>query len=200
MDHGHPRPVRNGGVNIHVTENLLRCSKCGEWKPPELFVIDRSRKTGRSSWCRKCHGQVCAARDAANPEGRKQRSRNYYARTRDARAAHARAYRRANPDLMREQRGRTRLARRASEAARRARRRTTDHGCVTASSIAAIGRLYGNLCAYCPTGRFEEIDHVVPLSRGGVHCVQNLAPACQRCNRSKHNLTILEFLSRGIAA
>lgn len=30
-----------------------------------------------------------------------------------------------------------------------------------------------------------ELDHVVPLSRGGPHTVANLVPACLRCNRSK---------------
>lgn len=31
-----------------------------------------------------------------------------------------------------------------------------------------------------------EVDHIVPLSRGGLHCYANVQPAHRRCNRSKH--------------
>jgi hypothetical protein len=44
-------------------------------------------------------------------------------------------------------------------------------------------------CAYCgtPTGKGKDrhADHVVPLSRGGKHCVDNLVPSCASCNRRK---------------
>lgn len=42
-------------------------------------------------------------------------------------------------------------------------------------------------CAYCG---FEDwfnlqIDHVIPMSKGGVHSVGNVVPACVSCNTSK---------------
>lgn len=44
-------------------------------------------------------------------------------------------------------------------------------------------------CAYCdvPFGPRAvcEVDHVVPLARGGPHDLHNLAPACSRCNLTK---------------
>jgi 5-methylcytosine-specific restriction endonuclease McrA len=30
-----------------------------------------------------------------------------------------------------------------------------------------------------------ELDHIIPLARGGPHTVENLTPSCQFCNRSK---------------
>jgi len=30
-----------------------------------------------------------------------------------------------------------------------------------------------------------EADHIIPISRGGEHSMQNLAVTCMRCNRSK---------------
>lgn len=35
--------------------------------------------------------------------------------------------------------------------------------------------------------RAPELDHIVPLSKGGKHTRLNTACACQRCNRSKHD-------------
>lgn len=57
---------------------------------------------------------------------------------------------------------------------------------------------YGGRCAYCLTGVYEQLDHITPLARGGAHCIENLAPACEWCNKSKGALTALEFLARGV--
>jgi 5-methylcytosine-specific restriction endonuclease McrA len=43
-------------------------------------------------------------------------------------------------------------------------------------------------CAYCDTQLNEltvTIEHVVPLSRGGTNNIDNLVPACSKCNNSK---------------
>jgi len=38
-----------------------------------------------------------------------------------------------------------------------------------------------------------EVDHSVPLSRGGTDHLNNLVPACIECNRSKGDSTTREF-------
>jgi 5-methylcytosine-specific restriction endonuclease McrA len=38
-----------------------------------------------------------------------------------------------------------------------------------------------------------EVDHSIPLSRGGTDHFNNLVPACIECNRSKQDLTSREF-------
>jgi len=43
---------------------------------------------------------------------------------------------------------------------------------------------FGDKCYYCG-GKYEQIDHIVPLSKGGAHSLDNLAPACAKCNRNK---------------
>jgi hypothetical protein len=46
----------------------------------------------------------------------------------------------------------------------------------------------GGVCAWCGrsvVGRDIEIDHVVPLTRGGAHRADNLAVSCPDCNRRK---------------
>jgi hypothetical protein len=37
------------------------------------------------------------------------------------------------------------------------------------------------------------MDHVLPLSRGGRHCVSNVVPACGQCNKVKADMTLMEW-------
>lgn len=41
-------------------------------------------------------------------------------------------------------------------------------------------------CVYCG-GRATGWDHVMPMSRGGRHAVDNLVPACKPCNSAKQD-------------
>ncbi|NEU75230.1 HNH endonuclease [Hassallia byssoidea VB512170] len=46
------------------------------------------------------------------------------------------------------------------------------------------------LCEYCHASEQWQyvpftVDHVIPLSKGGVNCLENLALACFHCNRQK---------------
>lgn len=43
-------------------------------------------------------------------------------------------------------------------------------------------------CQYC-SGSAENLDHVVPRSRGGTHTWENVVAACRRCNTRKGNRT-----------
>jgi len=49
----------------------------------------------------------------------------------------------------------------------------------------------------CPACNRKEpnieltMDHVIPLSRGGKHYIQNIQPLCRKCNGIKHAKTIL---------
>lgn len=51
-------------------------------------------------------------------------------------------------------------------------------------------------CRYCgQRGGLLEIDHYIPLSRGGDNQDDNLVTACRKCNRSKKNQTGEEFIN-----
>ncbi len=52
----------------------------------------------------------------------------------------------------------------------------------------------GYKCAYCGiTGGKLEVDHVVPISKGGSNDLSNLTTACQKCNRQKKDKSVQEF-------
>lgn len=54
-------------------------------------------------------------------------------------------------------------------------------------------RLKNSPCRVCGSTKSIEIDHVIPLSRGGSHGIGNLQPLCKSCNTSKHARFMTEW-------
>jgi 5-methylcytosine-specific restriction endonuclease McrA len=46
---------------------------------------------------------------------------------------------------------------------------------------------FDNCCAYCGATGKMDVEHWIPISKGGAHALGNILPACSRCNRSKWN-------------
>ena len=68
---------------------------------------------------------------------------------------------------------------------------------LTLNEWIAIIRMYDYKCAYC--GRnYEHMDHVIPVSKGGGTTADNVVPACQFCNMSKHDRDAKVFVSRNV--
>lgn len=44
---------------------------------------------------------------------------------------------------------------------------------------------YGETCINCDSKDNIQLDHVVPISRGGKNTLCNLQPLCKKCNTSK---------------
>lgn len=47
-------------------------------------------------------------------------------------------------------------------------------------------------CQYCGSHKHLTLDHVIPVSRGGLHTWDNVVTACAPCNQRKSNRTPLE--------
>jgi 5-methylcytosine-specific restriction endonuclease McrA len=57
----------------------------------------------------------------------------------------------------------------------------------------------GRRCVYCATPLTPEqatLDHVFPVSKGGLHSPGNLVVACHDCNQLKGDLLPVEFFAR----
>jgi len=52
-----------------------------------------------------------------------------------------------------------------------------------------IFELYGKLCLRCGSLNNISIDHIVPVSVGGLNIIDNLQPLCKKCNSSKGKKT-----------
>lgn len=55
---------------------------------------------------------------------------------------------------------------------------------LTISEWAVILKEHEYKCSYCGSN-FEELDHIIPLSKGGETTKINVTPSCKKCNREK---------------
>jgi 5-methylcytosine-specific restriction endonuclease McrA len=56
---------------------------------------------------------------------------------------------------------------------------------------------WGRKCAYCSAENLPlEIEHIVAKSKGGSNRVTNLTLACRKCNETKGNLPVEQFLKK----
>ena len=71
-------------------------------------------------------------------------------------------------------------------------------GRITAYQWRICQYLFDYKCFYCGTSN-EKLtqDHVIPLSRGGMHLITNILPACKSCNCRKNKLTLDEYAAKG---
>lgn len=63
---------------------------------------------------------------------------------------------------------------------------------ITAGQWRTILMLFGNSCACCGSRDNITVDHVLPLSKGGLDNVLNIQPLCHTCN-SKKKAKIIDY-------
>jgi 5-methylcytosine-specific restriction endonuclease McrA len=158
------------------------------------------------------------ARYAENPEPIRARNRAWYQQNTEQRHEYYLRRKAAEPADRRRQRGRERtrhryvsdpaawLARQkdwrqrnpkkahAYVRASHSKRRDASNGeSLTSAEWLALLEHHGGRCAYCESDDNVEIDHRIPLIRGGSNTIENILPACRSCNRRKHRRTEEEF-------
>jgi len=57
---------------------------------------------------------------------------------------------------------------------------------IPVSILSEVWRRDSGCCAKCGSNQQLEIDHVIPISKGGATSVRNLQLLCRECNRSKN--------------
>lgn len=163
---------------------MKTCTRCGQTKPLSEFNSDKRHKDDHTSECRACHREIVREVDHKRREAEPEKIRESTRRS-------VRKWRAANPEYSREYWQAHPEKNRANSAKRRALKRKATIGDLTA--IARIYDVAANSdhvrCYLCgeliPNGE-RHVDHIVPLSKGGLHTASNLAIACAACNLSKY--------------
>ncbi len=192
------------------------CTKCSCLKPAEGSYFNRAPKGryGFDAWCKVCRTSY----RRENKQRIRERGRKYRALNREARNQYSRQYYAANKEVWREQGKRRyeanreaiskqieewrkanpekwRAIQRASCRRRRARLNGSGWERYTEADLNHLWHEQDGCCAYCRVVLFGvwEVEHMVPLSRGGADRLSNICLACPPCNRRKSNRTAEEF-------
>ncbi len=222
MEHGKPVTYKNGcrcevcvqAKRERDREYYLRTREARKVKAAEWRAENRDKKAATDKAYRE-----------ANADRLREQQREYYRDDPDKAKDRVKAWREANPEMRsandakyrerhREELREKSLAYYHDQMANgpeqvRARRRAwaksprgvmynrlarhARRGSPTDEEAAEI--LYREPCAYCG-GPGGEIDHIVPLSKGGTGDWSNLASACRTCNAQKGDQSLEEFLAR----
>lgn len=121
---------------------------------------------------------------AGHPDTKRARAREYYVAHQEEIVRKVTAYLRAHPLVAQT----IRRNRRSREIAA--------PGSFTTREWQALVETYGHRCAYCGADGVLVADHRVSLSRGGTNWIENILPACGRCNNRKYTQTEDEFRER----
>jgi 5-methylcytosine-specific restriction endonuclease McrA len=190
---------------------MKHCTKCKQWKEEGEFPKNRSKRDGLATECHVCNRAKVKARRDANPEKDREHSRlwrlanperaklnlsRWYQGNKEKVRAYERKMRETNPQKFFE--GHRKASSKYEKShpdkmaegnhMRRARMQKAE-GRITAKEWQALKEFYGYTCLCC--GRKEpeiklELDHVIPISKGGKNLVSNVQCLCASCNRRKN--------------
>lgn len=187
-----------------------RCTKCQQDYPAttDYFPPNKLGKYGVGAECRPCmrlryaeYRKRNAAKVAANtrayhkahPEWSRETKRRHYDRHRDKVIAKSKKYREQTPNYWKLSQGKEA----AKSATRRARKRNAP-GKFTVKDIRRKLSIQRGRCFYCHHllgGQFQ-VDHYIPLSRGGSNWPDNIVIACTECNLTKGDRMPGDFVER----
>ena len=204
--------LREAGIPARVIDEQGPCVKCGS---SERFKPKPGRRVGQ---CKVCHARYCALNREAikeqkaghyaeNREMGIAKAAKWHSENRERSIASKARWYIKNQERIKAERVEYRLenleAVRASNikykkenpakanalsAKRRARKRNAK-GSISAKEWVALVEYYGGLCLKCGAAE-ATMDHIIPLSCGGDHSIDNVQPLCRKCNSTKGTKTV----------
>ncbi len=138
----------------------------------------------------------------ANRERARVAAKKWYALNAEVAKERARRWREEHPEMAKAADARKRAnrspeyleKRRIDEQNRRARMKLSG-GRLTKGLAKRLYALQNGLCVYCRTDLncAFDLDHIVPISKGGAHSDENIQLLCPTCNRRKHTKSAEAF-------
>ena len=181
------------GAHDRTQNKMVQCTKCGEMFPwnPEHFTTNSQRPCGCTQPCRNCRKIKSKEWYKAHKERATAGHRKSYHRNRKHNIDRAKAYRKTHLrklDLIKH-----RLA-----SHRRRLRERAQPGSITKHDIIILYKNQKGKCWWCskPLKNKYEIDHRIPIARGGKDDRKNIVLSCVACNRSKRDKLPQEWAGR----
>lgn len=185
---------------------IKRCSTCKEYKPLDDFANNRAMKDGKQNCCRECH-KSHVDRYMSKPGKRQEhrdRGKEYYQENKERIIPRRREYDKERWHNDTEYRKKKNQQSNERYKTNRTGYRTRRHiqgmiGLPTHQKKILTGKYepythedwlsliskYGNKCLCCNEEKELRPDHVIPISKGGDHNIENIQPLCLHCNLVK---------------
>lgn len=170
-------PLTDFGMRKAPSGNLVArayCRPCASAKAMEAYDPEKAKKSYQR-------------RRQQDPERFRAYSRKQYWKDPESKKQRAKQWRRKNAERVLDYAKNYKTAHRAEatvwENARRAKIKNSTVVSFTTQQLEQRMSMFPG-CWMCG-GPKEQVDHVKPLAKGGMHVLSNLRPACGSCNRSK---------------
>lgn len=146
------------------------CKRCGEDKPltNEFFRATDKRLSGFMGICIDCEREK---RRIHNQKHKEYRNEYYKKYNKEHRQERKKYYKHRN---------------KVKNHNRRTRKRSSEHTLTKAQWQKTLD-YFNNSCAYCGSTENLTQEHFIPISKNGHHTINNVIPACDRCNLNKSN-------------
>lgn len=192
-------------MNTPIVPPLSKhCTRCNRDLPAsrEYFHADKSKRDGLNLYCKDCMKAYGDKRKQANPEYFREYSRTqgkaYRNSEKGKRLAKERVKNNREKVMASQQKWRVNNPEMARAINLRAvARRAGAEGRHNGRDIIELYDMQDRRCGYCGMpiiGLDYQVDHIVPLSRGGSDWPENLLIACQTCNGNKATKTLEEWM------
>jgi len=195
------RPTYNKGG----TGRRKVCKRCGQLRRSEIYRANPEpiRAKGRENYNKHKdrYREYNKIYDIAYPERVKERNRraDLKRKNKKSRLKQRSKYREENREKLRAIAREYYATHKAEDRSRRELRRVRLKGITIRDLTHAQWKErlaeFDYHCAYCWTSNVVLTqDHLVPISKGGHHTLDNVVPACVSCNARKNNRSMLEVL------
>jgi hypothetical protein len=176
-------------------DGLKQCAKCERWLPAtaEFFHKGQGGDNLRPD-CKDCSCAGARLWRSNNTDRARESSRAWSSNNRPKialsvrkwRKNHPEQHRKINDQWLRDNPDKARAISRRRGAMRKARKLNTT-GDYTSEDIRKLLDQQKGRCWYCGVdiSGYYEVEHRIPLSRGGTNELNNICLSCRHCNRSK---------------
>lgn len=174
-------------TNIALETNVpsKQCTSCDGLFPATTDNFHKSKYAdGLTAKCKSCRSKQRKSHYLNNKEAVLQQCKEYYSTNKSECRRRAEKWKMQNADKYRIIVSTWKKNNKERVWSAKARRRELEKSnfIVTPKDMLRLKR---SSCAICGSHHQIEIDHVIPLARGGKHSVGNLQPLCRFHNRSK---------------
>lgn len=175
---------------------MKKCGKCSKELPFNSFSRDKSRKSGYSCYCKLCEKTKLANYYLGNKAKVNKRNLDNHYKNREAAIQRNKNWRATKPNYQKEYYAKNSSVIKDKVRARDALKKGNG---IFKVSIKELNTLYNSACVYCGSTERIEIDHIIPIVKGGTHSIGNLTSACKTCNASKNKdfFTVWRYKNKG---